>query len=488
MMDAPTFEDALQQCLEGTADASTQAAVIEAAREMPEFQAALLDEAAFDALLRARGFDRKTFVSNVMESITRRSGAETFTRDVAGRIRRQRKTSRVLRWTVPLAVAASLLLAFGIAFWQQRAGTVPAAIARLAAVEGDAVAAVERQGARKPIGVGDAILAGDTVVVEGQGGILLTDNKRGLSLKLGPQGRLSLNGTHQFHLARGRLEAELILPQPESQRIAILSDISETRIVGTKLILSSEPTNTRLRVEEGEVLFKATGRDESVSVRAGEYAMAHQDFSEIQKGRYTKGMTLKGSTLFQDDFETGIGQWKTALVDEEGHIAPYPPDAPPIAAWKQIERDGTMTGCMEIKGAQEQPEGRPSLFPRSFEMPEHSGFILELDLLYMDEDTSFSVMSFYYVGYTILHEDQRAGNAKVSQSLKQRRWITQRVLHILLNRSDVPYTHGNEFVIDGALTARRMFIQNKRPLLALKAMQGTVLVDNITVRELLTFE
>ncbi len=488
MMDARTFDDALQQCLEGMASEATQKAVVEAADQIPEFRTALLDEAAFDALLRAQGFSRKAFVSKIMDRMTCQKGTERFTREVTGKIRRQRSASRTLRWIAPLAVAASLLLVFGIAFWRPSVATYPAAIATVAALEGDVKAVVERQGVRKPVGPGDAILAGDSVIAQGQGGIALTDRKRGLRLHVGPQGQLTLNSPIRFHLVQGRLEAQLNRPQPESERLSISSRLAETRFVGTRLILASEPTNTRIRVEEGEVLFTATDRDESVSVRAGEYAMAHLDFGEIQTGRYAKGMTLQGRMLFQDNFETGIGQWKTALVDEEGHIAPYPPDAPPFAAWKQIERDGMMTGCMEIKGAPERPEGQPSLLPRFFEMPEHAGFILEIDLLYMEEDTSFSVMSYYYGGYASLHEDHRAGNMKVSQSLLQRRWITQRVLHILLNRSDVPHTHGNEFVIDGTLTARRMFVQTKRPLLALKAKKGTVLVDNVRVRELLTFE
>ncbi len=484
-MDVRVFEDALQQCLEGTADDATQSAVIEAAQENPEFRKALLDEAAFDAVLLARGSSKEKFVSGFLEKITNSTGTEAFTNDLSLRIQQQKKRSGILKWVAPLAIAASLLLVLGIGTLQLSRESTPEVILRISNIEGNPETFLERDGKSLPATNGVLVRYGDTVHVKGSGHIFLEDESRNFDMTLSENGRLTLAGANRLRLESGRLAANLDEHLSGSKNIVIETDIAESRIVGTRLIMFADPSNTRLRVEQGHVRFAAKARDEIIDVRASECAMMHKNRKQMLKLDYKPDMTVEGDIIFQDNFESDLSKWKAALVDKDGNISTYPGDMSSLATWKQVKRDGQTTGCMQVKGASKRPEGQPSLVPKNFHLPD-KGFLLTLDIYY-PEGAKLSIMSTYFENFEIPYN--RKNKSRLFRALlRNKQWGHKKVIYLPEHNAGESITHSSKFYLDDKLLFHLLIEQKSPPLLTVKCRLGRALITDIVVKELLTFD
>lgn len=150
-----------------------------------------------------------------------------------------------IRRPLLLAAAACLLIGLGLALWLPRPG---------AKLE-DALGEVRFDGTSLETPAG------------GSARLLLSDGTR---LHAGPETRLTL-GEGRIDVLQGTLAADVA---PQASSLVFATPQAEARVLGTRLVLAVEPSETVCKVDEGHVRLVSRTTQQAVDVRGGHYAIA----------------------------------------------------------------------------------------------------------------------------------------------------------------------------------------------------------------------
>lgn len=159
--------------------------------------------------------------------------------------RQASRQRRVLRFAVPVALAASLLLAVTID-WQEPATPLLPAIGTVARVNAGTAA-----GAALPA-VGSSVSPGQTVVTGPEQSISLT-LRDGTSLRLAPESRLEVEAVDEFRLLDGELYADTGPPVYRSRSLTVHTPVALVTDVGTQFLVRFQGDSLRVAVREGRV-------------------------------------------------------------------------------------------------------------------------------------------------------------------------------------------------------------------------------------------
>lgn len=206
---------------------------------------------------------------------------------IARAIERQSARRRRLRWLAAgaIAIAAAVVIGIGLraAVPERRANESSAVVAAPApaelgrAVTIDGAVVVVRQTSRQPLRPGDALAAGDRLVVADASHAAL-GFMRGTRLTIDANSEVALASggpTYAFELARGAVRSDVAKLEP-SERFVIRTADAEVEVRGTSFKvarvdaqpLCGDGTTTRVFVYEGIVAVRARGAE--ALVHAGE--------------------------------------------------------------------------------------------------------------------------------------------------------------------------------------------------------------------------
>ncbi len=489
-MDTEQFKDALQQCMEDTADAATRNTVVRAARSSQELRRILAQSYAFDAMLKGVRHEADSFVATALESITHPHKQEALVKRFSRTVRRHKTRGRRLLWAPALAAAASLLAALGIWLWHSNLRG-PQLAGQVIAIQGEANAWVLRGKERIPMQSQSSLYFGDIVFLGETGEIAIETENGAVRTRLQNASRFELVNPNQYALSFGRAQVSVSPDRSSVRPLRFASPMAEADVVGTQFTMMASASHTRLRVIEGHVRFRDVRHNVSVPVAAGECAMAHQDRDELFLAAYEPGLTVDGDILFLDDFAEGIGRWKPVLLKDNGDVLPYPDSLPPLAIWKQIEKDGAQAGIMEISSPGRVADGVPTMLPRGFELPRN--FAFEADI-FLFQGATVTVVPGTVVpgqGHAMdISSDFFIGDSAMNRLIRIKRWSVFRV-----EANDAPKASDSRelgawlfYSIDGHLIRRNKITGSFRIFPAIQALQGRALIHRVVVRELLTFD
>lgn len=153
--------------------------------------------------------------------------------------RRQRRT---LRWGVPAALAASVLLAVALSSREPEVRGAP--IATVALAESNA-------GASSGISTGDPVYPGDTIAT-GDGGLALAV-RNGLSLRFDAGTTATFDSISELTLEEGRLYADTGSSIYDTRSITVRTRVGSARDVGTRFAVAYTDGDMSVAVREGRV-------------------------------------------------------------------------------------------------------------------------------------------------------------------------------------------------------------------------------------------
>ncbi len=188
-------------------------------------------------------------------------------------VRRARFPSfRAVGW----AVAASLVLGIGAAFWLRMEG-MPDPIATLDFADG----AVHWSGAEP--GSGDELAPGaplrpGNLIVESANGAAQMTFRDGTRLTVSGESEITVTETDRKRLTlrRGSLTTA-VTPQPDDRPFTILTTSAEIEVLGTVLSVSSDGDSTTLAVDEGLVRLRRLADGSVIEVPGGHRVTATLD-------------------------------------------------------------------------------------------------------------------------------------------------------------------------------------------------------------------
>jgi hypothetical protein len=388
-----------------------------------------------------------------------------------------------------LAAAAAVLVAAGIGFLFLR-DVSPRPIMTVAGLRENARAFIVRNNRTVAAAVGDPLYAGDVIRLKGAGRATVENTRENVKLVLTHWGRLQVLDGLRYSLQNGRLEASCASREGK-EPLQFTASLSRLDVVGTEFVLKSVPVYSTVRTIKGRVRFHDIRNESSVTVASGECAMIHEDNEKIYKDTYSPGKIIEGRVMFSDDFEQGIDRWTSCVFDEYRNDSPIPPDVKPRMSWVKTERDGKVTGCMEILGMGKLPKGRVTVAPRS--LTQTRQFVCEMDIFYFTKPhaTSLSFLAHYW--------DQPPGksglnyrNPKIDQLFTQmardKRWGHIRILHMDADDPNGVCTALTHVTLDGTTLDLMYIAEMLPPLIGFKPKEGRAQIDNFVVKEVISFE
>ncbi|MGH8195547.1 MAG: FecR domain-containing protein [Woeseiaceae bacterium] len=187
---------------------------------------------------------------------------------------------RTVRWSVPIAVAASVIIAVGL---NHRTPDVapPAAlkpIATIARINGSPDLAASR------MAVGDPVYAGDTISTGSSQGISLTMT-RDMSLRLAAGTTVTIDSIDKVALATGRIYADSGQAIYRDRHITIVTDAGSATDLGTQFAVGYLQGEMSVAVREGTV--DVFDQSESYTAESGDMLKLRPD-SDVVFERISK--------------------------------------------------------------------------------------------------------------------------------------------------------------------------------------------------------
>jgi ferric-dicitrate binding protein FerR (iron transport regulator) len=184
--------------------------------------------------------------------------------------RRSIRRGRTVRWVVPLALAASLVVAIALSYRTPEVSpeAVPRPIATIARINGNA----DLSG--KQLSVGDSVFAGDTITTAVGEGVSLTMN-RNLSLRIAAGTTVTIETLDEVELVSGRLyvdSGEAIYPD---RHITIHTEAGFATDIGTQFGVSYLRDAMSVAVREG--IVDVTAQSEFYTARSGDRLVLKPD-------------------------------------------------------------------------------------------------------------------------------------------------------------------------------------------------------------------
>lgn len=185
-----------------------------------------------------------------------------------------------MRWSVPLAIAASLVIAIAL---NNRTPDVASPvvlkpIATIARINGSSDLSTNR------LSVGDPVYAGDTITTDDGQGISLAMN-RNLSLRLDAGTTVTIDSIDEVTLASGRIYADSGQAIYPDRHITIVTDAGIAKDIGTQFAVGYLKDEMSIAVREGVVDVSA--RDESYTAESGDRLILQPD-SDVVFERISK--------------------------------------------------------------------------------------------------------------------------------------------------------------------------------------------------------
>jgi hypothetical protein len=205
---------------------------------------------------------------------------------------RQRRT---LRWGMPIALAASVLLAIALGNRSPEMRAAP--IATVALVEGS------NAGTPGELSIGDPVFPGDDIAT-GDGGLALTVSN-GLSLRLAPGTTATFDSIGELTLQAGRIYADTGSSAYDRRSITVRTRVGSARDIGTRFAVAYADGDMSVAVREGRV---------DVSHDRGIYTA---DAGELLKLRSGEDVILDRVPIYDSSWD-----WAAALApafDLESH-------------------------------------------------------------------------------------------------------------------------------------------------------------------------
>ncbi len=306
------------------------------------------------------------------------------------------KPRRVIGHAVPLAAAAALIVAVGLAWWIAAGGR----LARVVEIEGIVLA----QGV--PLQTGDTIGSGAKLETKNDGKVRLTYIEENTEIELGAGSSLEFHTAARLHLAAGSLTAS-IAPRPDDPMV-ITTPHARTVVIGTKLVLAVQEDASRVEVTEGRVQCERVADSAEIEIEAGQYAVAGEDVALVARaiplrdrpeGLFTNKPLPDGPVILRDDFENGLGNWEGAVftVPRTGRRA----------------QDGH---CIELRpGA-----GEKAVTLRLRKAPAKAAFSVQCDIV--AENGTVPEMSFGGIVEQMMRRDFVDSNGRLPGSWHTMRW------------------------------------------------------------------
>lgn len=187
-----------------------------------------------------------------------------------------------------------------------------AVVARLQCLEGRIFIVSEHS--RTPAGSPQEIVSGQGILTVGRASFAVVEFPDATRLEIGPDtcvreiaeaSPAEVPGSgKRIHLAAGTIAAT-VPRQPAGRPMVITTPEAETRILGTRLILSSGGGSTRLELEEGKARFTRKSDGASIEVTGGHCAVAAEGTALAARPARVRG-GLQVLYLFQEGRGTAV--------------------------------------------------------------------------------------------------------------------------------------------------------------------------------------
>jgi hypothetical protein len=188
-------------------------------------------------------------------------------RRVRARVRTEWRQSivrrRTVRWSVPFALAASVLIGILVILMGPRDApdAVPTRVASVARMNGDPIGAASR------FSVGDPVYAGDSITTAGGEGISLT-MIGGLSLRVAAETTVTIDSADAVTLETGRLYADSGRIGNRARHVSITTHVGSVTDRGTQFAVSYQQNELSIAVREG--LVDVSTQKKSYTAETGE--------------------------------------------------------------------------------------------------------------------------------------------------------------------------------------------------------------------------
>ena len=168
---------------------------------------------------------------------------------------RKERIARIRRWAVPLAVAASIVLAVVAIRQPDLPQPAPGAIGTVARVVGTQATGALPQ-------TGEEIFPGMTITTGAEEGIslLLAGN---ISFRIGENSTIEATGAHEFRLLRGRVYADTGDLMYRGSHLLVVTPAATVTDIGTQFAVIVDGDDLEVAVREGRVDVK---QDDAVRI------------------------------------------------------------------------------------------------------------------------------------------------------------------------------------------------------------------------------
>jgi len=306
-------EDKLDAYIESQLDDEEREAVEERLASDEELQDVLADQVFVHRALSARlapSSENRAVVRSVMGElnaaqrkkvvrIAAKDGVSRRARAMRGKGTRRHNTPSLF-WRAALAVAACLLVVFGLyRNWNVVPGT-GRIVAYLDASEGDV--RIHREGRPVTARPRTAIRSGDIVETAGgslgnPGRVTVAYENESTFVRMDPGTRVQFaeaNGTKRVKLHTGRLVAD-VARQSHGSSMVFLTSRARATVIGTRLDFAETERHSLLKVREGMVQIQDLKNGKTANVSAGHYGVVSSD--GLESGRT---QIVKERIAFQD--------------------------------------------------------------------------------------------------------------------------------------------------------------------------------------------
>jgi ferric-dicitrate binding protein FerR (iron transport regulator) len=276
------------------------------------------------------------------------------------RVRRGRKSPTAVRWLLPSALAALVLVAVLLAQREARVGEEPLVASLRGEVHLGAV----------PARAGAAVPVGSRIMVGGDGALRLRfPDRTHIDLVAGTSCELASLVPKRLELQHGSALAD-VAPQPAGAPLVIATRRGDAVVRGTTLRVDADPSATALTVHGGLVALR-TPDGAALDVPAGRWALA--DAAGTRSAPLGEAIFVMGIDFGGRQPVTIAGQrWRTADEAERGGLAFAAPvevadlaspelDAPDPVIDRML--DTTIWARQHLRLAQALPPGRYRVQP-----------------------------------------------------------------------------------------------------------------------------
>jgi len=131
-----------------------------------------------------------------------------------------------------------------------------------------------------------------------------------------------------------------VASQTKDRPMVIETAHARAVVLGTRLGVRAEATQTRVEVEEGLVQVESRSSGAAGRIAAGQTAVVQAQ---------ERNLTVLGDVLVVDDFENGLGVWKTSVVEKTGGIQPADEAIRRMVSIENMPRDGRTVKCLAMR-------------------------------------------------------------------------------------------------------------------------------------------